>query len=201
LINRPRTLLIATRNPGKFAEIEAVLGDLPLKLSSLLDYPDVPDIEEDQATFLDNAIKKAAHYAALSGLMTLADDSGLEVDCLGGAPGIYSARFAGEHKDDRANNRKLVSLLRRVPLPERSARFRCAIALADPGGILATASGSVEGLIIDEPRGRRGFGYDPHFLLPGLNLTTAELNPAHKNRISHRGQALRRIRSDLARLI
>ena len=186
-------LLIATTNPGKLREIKAVFAGLPLQFEDLRQYPDLPAAVEDADTFMGNAEKKALYYAEQTGLPALADDSGLEVDCLGGRPGVHSARFAGRHGDDQANNAKLIELLRNVPLEERSARFRCAIVVADCGAVRAQAEGTIEGLIIDEPRGENGFGYDPYFLLPDLGKTTAELAPEHKNRISHRGQALRSI--------
>lgn len=195
-----RTLLIATANPGKLREILAVLGDLTIEIKGLQDFQGLPEPVEDAATFMGNAEIKAAHYARLSGLTTLADDSGLEVDRLGGEPGVRSARFAGIHGDDRANNAKLIELLRGVPQVERTARFRCAVVIADCRGVLAREEGSIEGLIIDPPRGRNGFGYDPHFLVTGVGKTTAELDPEHKNRISHRGLALRSIRKTLEEL-
>ncbi len=193
-------LLIATSNPGKLREIEAVFAGLPLHFENLRQYPDLPAAVEDADTFMANAEKKALHYAQRTGLPALADDSGLEVDCLGSRPGVHSARFAGRHGDDKANNAKLIELLRDVPLEERRARFRCAIVVADHGAVLARAEGAIEGLIIDEPRGENGFGYDPHFLVPDLGRTTAELAPEHKNRISHRGQALRLILDDLGHI-
>ena len=196
----PSSLLIATSNPGKLREIQEVLSDLHLVLKGLKDYADLPDVVEDADTFIGNAEKKALHFAKLTGLPTLADDSGLEVDCLGGRPGVYSARFAGKHGDDQANNAKLIHLLENTPQDQRTARFRCAIAVADGRDILARAEGCLEGLIIDPPRGRNGFGYDPHFLIPELGKTTAELDADHKNRVSHRGQALRAIREALAKL-
>ncbi len=189
----PHSLLIATTNPGKLREIEAVFASLSLHFEDLSKYPDLPAAVEDADTFLANAEKKALHYAERTGLPTLADDSGLEVDCLGGRPGVQSARFAGRHGDDQANNAKLIDSLRDVPLKERNARFRCAIVVADHGKVLARAEGAIEGLIVDQPRGKNGFGYDPHFLVPDLGKTTAELAPEHKNSISHRGQALRSI--------
>ena len=186
-------LLIATSNPGKLREIKAVFSGSPIHFEDLRQDPDLPAAVEDADTFMANAEKKALHYAERSGLPALADDSGLEVDCLGGRPGVRSARFAGRHGDDQANNAKLIELLRDVPLEERRARFRCAIVVADRGAVLARAEGAIEGLIVDEPRGENGFGYDPHFLVPDLGKTTAELAPEHKNHISHRGQALRLI--------
>ena len=170
----PSTLLIATSNPGKLREIQAVLSDLSLVLKGLEDYADLPDVVEYADTFMGNAEKKALHFAKLTGLPTLADDSGLEVDCLAGRPGVNSARFAGKHGDDQANNTKLIQLLGNTPQDQRTARFRCAIAVADGQGVLARSEGSIEGLIIDRPRGRNGFDYDPHFLIPELGRTTAE---------------------------
>ncbi len=193
---RPR-LLIATGNPGKLREITAVLGDLGWALIDLTDLPGTPPVEEDAATFMGNAEKKALHYAGSTGLPTLADDSGLEVDCLGGRPGVRSARFAGEHGDDAANNARLVALLHDIPLQQRRATFRCAVAVAAGGGIVARAEGAVSGLIQDPPLGDHGFGYDPHFLIPGLGLTMAQLDPRHKSRISHRGRALADLRPRL----
>ncbi len=196
-----RQLLLATSNAGKLREIRHVLAGLDVDLATLAEFAGLAEAVEDGLTFEDNAKKKALHYAALTGLWTLADDSGLEVDALGGHPGVNSARFAGPEQDPAANNAKLIAGLRDVPPEKRAARFRCALALADGRRILADASGVIEGLIIDEPRGQNGFGYDPHFLVPDLGLTTAELPPEHKNRISHRGQALRNIRSQLEALL
>jgi XTP/dITP diphosphohydrolase len=182
--------VVATSNPGKVREIAEILADAPVELVSLVAFGELPDVVEDGATFMENAIKKALHFARLTGEWTLADDSGLEVDALGGAPGVFSARYAGEPKDDAANNRKLIAELRGVPPERRTSRFRCAAVLADGERILAMAEGTIEGVIIDQPRGANGFGYDPHFFVPALGRTTAELDPAHKNRISHRGQAV-----------
>jgi XTP/dITP diphosphohydrolase len=182
--------VVATQNPGKVREIAEILVDAPVELVSLEAFGDLPDVVEDGATFMENAIKKALHFARLTREWTLADDSGLEVDALGGAPGVYSARYAGEPKDDAANNRKLIAELRGVPPERRTARFRCAAVIADGDGVIAQAEGTIEGVIIDEPRGAGGFGYDPHFYVPSLGRTTAELDPAHKNRISHRGKAI-----------
>ena len=184
-------ILLATRNAGKIREIRQMTvagGWLWHGLDAL---PGVPAAVEDGATFAENASRKALHYAQATGLYTLADDSGLEVDCLGGEPGVHSARYAGTPRNDAANNRKLVTALAGFPLERRAARFRCALALARPGELLIETEGVVEGLIIDEPRGDNGFGYDPHFLIPALGRTTAELPPAEKNALSHRGRALR----------
>jgi XTP/dITP diphosphohydrolase len=197
---KQRTILIATTNRGKLREIQAVAAGLPVTWQSLADHPGLPEVVEDGATFEANAAKKALQYAALTGLWTLADDSGLEVDALDGEPGVHSARYSGTG-DDLANNRKLVAALRDVPMPQRTARFVCHLALAADGRILATAPGVIEGHIIDAPRGTNGFGYDPHFLLIERGVTTAELPPEEKNRISHRGQALRKLLAELPALL
>lgn len=188
-----RVVLLATGNAGKVREIRDMTRSAALSWCGLDQFPGVPAAVESGATFVENARLKALHYASATGLLTLADDSGLVVDALGGAPGVHSARFAGEPRSDLANNRKLVAALAGVPAAARSARFMCAMAFARPGEILLESSGSVEGRIIDEPRGNNGFGYDPHFLLPKLNHTAAELPPDEKHAISHRGAALRAI--------
>ncbi|MCK4657893.1 MAG: RdgB/HAM1 family non-canonical purine NTP pyrophosphatase [Phycisphaerae bacterium] len=200
MVKRGR-LLIATSNPGKLREIRHVFADLDVELADLKEFGKLPQPLEDGLTFEENARKKALHYAGLTGLWTLADDSGLEVDALGGQPGVNSARFAGPAQDAAANNIKLIRCLGEVPPKRRSARFRCVIAIADGQRVSATAAGVFEGVIIDEPRGQNGFGYDPYFLLPELGQTVAELEPAHKNRISHRGQALQNIRPKLEALL
>lgn len=192
---------MATRNPGKLREAVAVLGDLGVDFVTLAEFEELPDAVEDGDTFAANAEAKARHYSRLTGRWTLADDSGLEVDALGGAPGVYSARYAGGQRDAQANNARLVAELAGLSADQRTARFRCAVALADGDRILAAASGTIEGRIIDPPRGHNGFGYDPHFLVPELGLTTAEMPPEQKNRLSHRGQALRAIAPALARLL
>jgi XTP/dITP diphosphohydrolase len=184
-------LLLATHNAGKVREIRQLAAGRDWLWHSLDDFPDVPEAVEDADTFAGNARRKALHYAEATGLPTLADDSGLEVDCLGGAPGVRSARFAGRSHDDAANNHKLVAALDEIPLERRTARFRCAMVLARPGQVLAETHGAVEGRFIDEPRGANGFGYDPHFLVPSLGKTMAELPAQEKNALSHRGQALR----------
>ncbi len=189
----PPVILIATTNAGKLREVRQVLADLPVELRSLADLPELPEAVEDGDTFEANARLKVQHYAKLTGLWTLADDSGLEVDALDGAPGVHSARYAGPTRNDRANNAKLIEALEDVPPQRRTARFHCAVALASPIEVIGVVHATVEGLIINEPRGQNGFGYDPHFLLPEFNQTAAEMPPEQKNRISHRGQALRRI--------
>lgn len=199
-MDRPLILLVATTNPGKAGEVHLGLRDLPLTLETLEHYPSLQAPVEDAPTFEGNARLKALYYAALTGRWTLADDSGLEVDALDGQPGVLSSRFAGRGGDDQANNAKLIAALASVPQDRRTARFRCVLALARPGEVILTAEGSVEGSIIDQGRGSNGFGYDPHFLLPDLGKTAAELRPEEKNRISHRGQAVRSLRAKLGSL-
>lgn len=183
-----RRLVVATKNPGKARELADILAGLPYDVTSLADYPNAPEIEETGATFLENAILKATEYARLTGELTIADDSGLEVDALDGAPGVKSSRFA---PTDAERIAKLLEAMRNVPDGRRSARFRCAIAVAWPEGTVRTCEGTVEGLIAHDPRGGNGFGYDPVFYVPELGKHMAELEPEEKNAISHRGQALR----------
>ncbi len=181
-------LLIATRNAGKLKEIRAIL-DLPgVEIVGADEVPGLPDVVEDRDTFEGNATKKAVELAAASSMLTLADDSGLEVDALGGEPGVYSARYAGEPSNDAANNRKLLAALDGAA--DRTARFRCAIALATPDGTSATVDGRCEGRIGSEPRGEGGFGYDPLFIPDGYDQSFGELAPDVKHSISHRGSAL-----------
>ena len=196
-----RRILIATGNLGKVREMQAILSDLPVELVTLADGPPIPQARETGDTFEENAALKALYYAGFSKCWTLADDSGLEVDALDGQPGVYSSRYAGADANDAGNNAKLIAALRGVPESARTARFRCAMALAFGDTLLATSNGTFEGVIIDEPRGDNGFGYDPHFLIPARGKTAAELPPEEKNRISHRGQALAALRPKLERLI
>ena len=181
-------LLIATGNRHKFQEISQILNSPHLSFSSLRDLVSPPDVIEDGATFELNAIKKATTLATFSGKWTLADDSGLEVDALGGEPGVYSARYAGEPSNDSANNRKLLDKL--ATCPARQARFRCVIALSDPDGTAHTVAGACEGTLLTALRGQGGFGYDPLFVPQGYDQTFAELSAEIKNTISHRAQAL-----------
>jgi XTP/dITP diphosphohydrolase len=184
-----RELLLATTNYHKLEEYRAILSDLPFHLLSLHDVDLDMDVEETGATFADNAELKALTYARVSGMLTLADDSGLEIDALDGAPGVYSARFAGRETCYEERFRLLLEQLKGLTGEERTARFRCAITLAEPSGYYQTVEGVLEGLIADAPRGQYGFGYDPIFFIPELGKTSAELTPEHKNRISHRGRA------------
>ena len=194
-----RRLVIATGNPGKLREFSSLLDGLPFELTSSAEL-ELSSPEETGTTFRANALLKARHAASLSASAAVADDSGLEVDALGGAPGIYSARYAGLGADDAANNAKLMRDLAGIPPERRGARYRCALAfvesVADAQPLIAEADW--QGFILDAPRGGGGFGYDPYFWLPDLNKTAAELTPAEKNRLSHRGKALRVLREQLA---
>ena len=194
-----REIVIASRNKGKIAEILQIFADLPFRLHSLADFPDAPEVEESGSTFAENARLKAVSAARHSKLWALADDSGLEVDALGGKPGIHSARYSGSN--DEKNNEKVLCELEDVPDAKRTGRFRAAMVLAGPEGkILAESEGAVEGLIARELRGSAGFGYDPLFLLPEFGQTMAELGLEIKNRISHRAVALRRLRERMMEL-
>jgi XTP/dITP diphosphohydrolase len=199
-------VLFATRNQGKVREFRELFANIAtLEIRTLDDVPPLPDVIEDANTFAANAIKKSVETAQASGLMTLSDDSGLEVDSLDGGPGVHSARFAGKHGDDAANNAKLISLLAKVPLSYRTARYRVVLAFADLNGPLGsrprTEQGVCEGRIRLEPAGEGGFGYDPYFEPQGFTRTMAELGPEEKNRISHRGFASRRMRDFLAQYL
>ncbi len=191
-----RKLVVATRNLGKAREITEMLSDLPLDIVTLKDYPDAPEVEETGSTFEENALAKAKTYARLTGEWVLADDSGLEVDALNGAPGVYSSRFAAS---DPGRIAKLLDLMKDVPESRRTARFRCVIAVASPDGQIETCEGTLEGLIAPEPKGSNGFGYDPVFYIPDLGKHVAELTPEQKNAISHRGEALRKAKAILRR--
>ena len=195
-------LLLATGNAGKLKELRELTADqADWDWIGLSAFPDVTEAVEDGDTFHANACKKALHYGAASGLLTMADDSGLEVDALDGAPGVHSAYYAGLPRSDANNNAKLIEALRDVAPEQRTARFRCVIVVARDGEILAETSGTVEGRIVDAPRGTNGFGYDPHFFIPEKGCTTAELPPREKNAISHRGHAVRAMLPKLATLL
>ncbi|WP_273484080.1 XTP/dITP diphosphatase [Desulforamulus ruminis] len=183
-------LVLATNNRGKVEELASMLQPLGFQVVPIGEYPGFVEVEEDGDTFMANAVKKARAAAEFTGQMSLADDSGLEVDALKGAPGVYSARFAGEPTDDAANNRKLLKLLEGVPPEKRTARFKCVIAIAEPGGRIHTAEGSCEGQILQELKGKGGFGYDPLFYISQYKQTFAEIDMNQKNAISHRGRAL-----------
>ena len=188
----PVQLLLASRNKGKIQEFRQLLVGVPLEMTTLKAQGVLEDVEETGATFQENACIKAEAYARLTGLLTLADDSGLEVDALGGAPGVYSARYGGLGLSDEDRVDLLLHNLRSVPWNLRGARFRCVIAIVVPGRRTVTVEGVVEGIIQYEPLGNGGFGYDPVFYLPKLGVTTAELPMEQKNALSHRGQAARK---------
>lgn len=196
-------IVCATRNPGKIRELRALWSEVPgLVLVGLDDVPSAPEVIEDGDTFEVNAVKKAREVAASTGLMALADDSGLEVDALGGRPGVHSARYAGEGATDADNNAKLLSELRGVPERERTARYRVVLAFADPSGPLGervhTETGACEGRLGLTPSGTGGFGYDPYFVPDGYECTMADLSASEKNHISHRGEAARKMARFLA---
>jgi XTP/dITP diphosphohydrolase len=193
-----RPLVFATRNRGKLVELRELLPGIEVRS---LDDVHVPEVVEDKDTFVGNATKKAREVSAATGLPALADDSGLEVDALGGAPGVYSARYAGEGHNDAANNAKLLAALAGVPADKRTARFHSVLALADVTGPLGadtiTADGTCEGVILDAPRGTGGFGYDPLFFSPELGMTFAEAGVGPKSDLSHRARAMRAIKQRL----
>lgn len=189
-----KEIIIATKNNGKVKEFEALLAPLGFRVQSLLNYPNAIDVEETGQTFVENAILKAEAISNHYKRMTIADDSGLVVDYLGGKPGIFSARYAGLEKDDQANMMKVLKDLSAVKTQEeRSARFVCALALAIPGQRTKTVEGTCEGYIAQKPHGGNGFGYDPIFIVKDLNTTMANLPKEKKNRISHRADALKKI--------
>lgn len=194
-----REILVATTNEGKVREIRTVMKDLPIAWTFLADLPSIPAPVEDADTFEANAILKARYYAKHFGKIVLADDSGLEVDALNGAPGVESARYSDEGTD-AANNHKLIAALRGIPQASRTARFVCCLALVEGDDVLLTSMGTIEGQIIDEPRGTNGFGYDPHFYVPNMGITTAEMPPEQKNALSHRGKALASIKGGMVQL-
>lgn len=183
-------IIIASTNKGKLKEIKKILADLEIKILSLDDYPQMPSITEDGQTYEANAIKKAKTISKVTGKVTLSDDSGIEVDFLNGAPGVKSARFGGDSLTDTERNQRLLELLKKVPLSERSARFKCVVAISIPNGEIKTVSGECEGFISFEPKGNQGFGYDPIFIPNGFSKTFGELGGRIKDKISHRAEAL-----------
>ena len=188
----PSKLLLATNNPGKIRELAALLRDTPFVVTTPNEEGIVLDVEETGSTFEDNATLKAAAFAQASGLCALADDSGLEVDALGGEPGVYSARYAGPGATDQELVRYLLDKLEDIEWEKRSARFRSVVALAHPNGEVRLFEGACEGIVAFEPRGARGFGYDPIFYIPALGRHLAELDMDEKNGVSHRGMATRK---------
>jgi XTP/dITP diphosphohydrolase len=205
-----RRILVATTNPGKLAELSDLLGTINQQIEwcCLKSFPEIGEIVEDGRTFAENAQKKALGYAKATGLWTIADDSGLVVDALNGEPGVYSARYAADvcasdnRKDiDVANTKKVLVHLKDTPDKDRTARFMCSLCLAAPGNILLETEGAVEGTINHSPVGENGFGYDPIFYIPSLNQTAAQLDHRKKNRISHRGHAIAKLKPLLENLL
>ena len=198
-------IVLATRNAHKIGELRTILGDviseLDLEIVGVGEFPDVADVVENGVTFAENATLKAVAVVEATGLPALADDSGLAVDVLGGSPGVYSARWAGTHGQDRANLELLLAQLCDVPDGHRAAAFVCAAALALPDGTVVVREGRMPGTLAREPRGDNGFGYDPIFVVDGDSRTAAELSPQDKNAISHRGKAFRALAVDLRELL
>ncbi|MFQ5843096.1 MAG: XTP/dITP diphosphatase [Thermodesulfobacteriota bacterium] len=194
-------LFLATRNEGKIREIEELLQGCEISLTSLKDYPDAPEVAENGEVYRDNALKKARFFTGWTRKLTVADDSGLEVDYLQGRPGVFSARYAGKGRDDRENSRKLLRELKGIPREKRGAVFRCVMVLVTPWGDEEVVEGECRGQIGFEERGERGFGYDPIFVIPRYGKTVAELSIAEKNRLSHRGKALRKLKKILKRYV
>ena len=200
-----RKILVATTNRGKISELKAMLGG-SFELVGLSDFDNIAEVEEDGETFTENARKKAIGYAKATDCWTIADDSGLVVDALGGEPGVRSARFSGAKANnrgllDRRNMAKVLLMLESVAAEKRTARFVCHLCLAKPGEVLIKAEGTLEGLIAEEQAGENGFGYDPIFFVPGLGKTVAQLTAEQKNAISHRGNAIRRLKPLLESLL
>lgn len=188
-----KRIIIATKNKGKIAEFQQLFAKKGVEIRSLLDYDDVPDVEETGKTFAENAILKATTIANMFHEPVIADDSGLIVDALNGEPGVYSARYAGEGKNDQANIEKVLKKLQGVPFEQRTARFYCTLAVAKPNGDVITVDGVCEGYITKSPIGENGFGYDPIFFVPEKQRTMAQLTKEEKNEISHRAKALQHL--------
>ena len=196
-----RTLVIGTRNRKKCDEIVAILAGLDVRVVGLGEYRDVPPVPEAETSFEENARAKALGYARATGEWCLADDSGLEVDALGGRPGVLSSRWGGEEGNDDLNNRTLLEELAKHPRDAWTARYRCVVALATPDRVLEVAEGTCEGRMTDRPAGSNGFGYDPYFQVPGHGCTMAELPLETKNLLSHRGRALEAMKERLKKLL
>ncbi len=195
-------IVIATTNLGKKRELEQML-DSEVEILSLRDFKNIKEVEENGQSFAENARKKAIGYAKQTNMYTLADDSGLEIDALGGAPGVHSARFSGTHKNhsssliDHENIEKVLQLMKEVPKSKRTARFVCSLCLASPEGVIFEVEGQLEGLITSKKYGDNGFGYDPIFYVPSMDKTTAQMSEEEKNSISHRGEAIKKFKEQL----
>ncbi|MGB3565817.1 MAG: XTP/dITP diphosphatase [Priestia megaterium] len=188
-----REIIIATKNAGKVKDFETLFSPKGFKVKSLLDFPEIEDVEETGVTFAENATLKAEAISSALNTPVIADDSGLAIDALNGEPGVYSARYAGESKDDNANIEKVLQKLNDVPFEKRTARFHCALAIAVPGKRTEIVEGTCEGHILEEKRGENGFGYDPIFFIEKWRCSMAELTKEQKNQISHRANALKRL--------
>jgi XTP/dITP diphosphohydrolase len=187
-------IIVATGNRGKLREIRSALKGLGFQIRGLMDFANVPEVDEDGESFAENGLKKARFYSQFFGKLTIADDSGLEVDALGGTPGIYSARYAGIRASDQENRKKLLKELEGVPISRRGAGFKCVMAMVSPDGREALTEGSCRGRIGFKEIGKKGFGYDPIFILTRHGKTMAQLSLEEKDRVSHRGKALRKLR-------
>ena len=194
-----RPLVLATKNNGKISEFRELFNHSDVEIKTLDDFGPIPPVIEDGDTFEENAVKKARFTARVLGIPALADDSGLAVEALGGAPGVYSSRYAGENADDESNNRKLLKEMNGVE--DRAARFMCVLAIAVPRGPALIYEGACEGTIVETPKGEQGFGYDPLFYYPPLGKTFAQLTGEEKNRISHRGKAISELQGELEKVI
>ncbi len=194
-----RPLVLATKNRGKIAEFEGLFRGFDLEVKSLNDFGPIPPVIEDGETFEDNAVKKAQFTAKVLGFPAIADDSGLTVKALGGEPGVFSARYAGEGSTDEANNIKLLRAMKGIE--QREAAFICILAIAVPRGPALIYEGTCEGLITEEIRGSQGFGYDPIFYYPPVNKTFAQMSPAEKNSVSHRGRAMAELKGELGKVL
>lgn len=198
-MQKPVVFVLATRNQGKTSEIRSILKDYPVELLNLEDFGPIPEVVEDGDTFDDNAYKKASFTARVLGYPTIADDSGLVVDALDGAPGVYSARYSGENATDEENNLKLIAEM--TDVENRKAAFECVISIAIPTGPALTYEGRCEGLIAEKPSGSKGFGYDPLFVCPEFGKSFAELSQEEKNKVSHRGNALKEMMKEFDKVL
>lgn len=196
-----KTLVLATRNSDKVSEIEQAFGDLDITIQTFRELRDFPFVKEDGKSLNENAVKKAKVISSFSGKLSLADDSGLEVEALNNRPGVLSSRFSGKNATYEQNNRKLLSLLSGIPARERTARFKCVMVLSFPSGRIENFEGRLKGEILMKARGENGFGYDPIFFIPELGKTLAELTLEQKNRISHRGKVLKKVHFFLSKYI
>ena len=192
-----KTIIIATHNKGKAKEFKSLFKEYGYAIKTLHDYPEIDEVPETGDTFDENALQKASAISEELGTIVLADDSGLEVDALNGQPGIYSARYSGEHGNDQKNNEKLLKELENIKEEDRTANFHCSLALVGPGKEPLFVEGNIEGRILFEPQGENGFGYDPLFYIPTLKRSMAELSNEEKNKISHRAKAIENLRDHL----